>query len=352
MRNFIIFLSILLIPSYSFAFRVIEHSSRNFVLLDDHVVPGTNHKASELLDYNTVPNEVHTLELIREAGDTFINATWKLNTFYFAQAEVSHEHAHECRHHDYGHQQCSERQEFCWTDYEQRCGYEWEYRCHYYNGKRICRYEQVYRCYRYPVRRCIWQDVPITYYERHSHSGELPHFNYQISIPVKVIFPANAPLSGNRTERFTVEFDGETPTIRFENIAYFYTVDRIEEGDATYFIFLRATNYDEIADPENVSLTLGDSGVQWSWVVADDAYGLSNVASSYHLKVENCFLVICDKQIDHYAIAPFEIFSSPLRGNAVWSVVLDVERRSKFFNTPIKISHRYEYRDGELKRKN
>ncbi|OGQ34737.1 MAG: hypothetical protein A3F16_00015 [Deltaproteobacteria bacterium RIFCSPHIGHO2_12_FULL_43_9] len=352
MRLASLILSLVLIPSITYAYRVIEHPSRQFVLLEDRIVPGTDHKASELLDEKNVPDEVHSVELIREAGDQSIDATLRLNNFYFAAGDARHSHTHGCMHHEYPHQQCTERSEFCWTDYEDRCGYEWEYICRYYNGQRYCRYEQVYRCRRYPVRRCIWQDIPVTYYELHSHQGELPFFSTQTSYPVKVIFPNNAPLAGNRTERFTVEFDGENPTIRFDHVAYFYSVDRIEVGDVTTVIWLKATSRQELMDPNNITFTLDDKGSEWSWIVEDQIYGVADVKTTYHLKAESCFLVVCDKPIEHYVYAPFELFTPPLRNNAVWSVTLEIERSGKFLPTPLKFNFKYEYKDGGLRPKN
>lgn len=352
MRLASLIFSILFIPSLSHAYRIIEHPSREFVLLEDVLVPGTDHKASELLDDKNVPDEVHSLELIREAQDLFIDAVFKLNNFYFAHGQANHSHLHSCTHHEYPHQQCTERSEFCWTDYEDRCGYEWEYICRYYNGQRYCRYEQVYRCRRYPVRRCIWQDVPANYYELHMHRGEMPLFSTQSSYSLHLIFPQNAPLTGNRTERFTVEFDGTVPTVKFDHTSFLYSVDRYTVTNADVTIWLNATSRDELLDPTNVNLSLDDNGSEWSWVVEDQLYGIDNIRTTYHLKAESCFLLFCDKPIDHYAYAPFELFTPPLRSNAAWTVLFEVERSGRFLPTPLKFSFRYEYKDGELKRKN
>lgn len=346
MRLTLLILSFILIPYVSSAARVIEHPSRQYVLLADQEVPGTNHKASELLDENTVPPEVHSFEFIREAGDQSIEAAFRLNQFYFAFGSISLTHEHDCMHHEFSHPICTRQVEFCWTDYESRCGYEWEYICRYINGKRYCRYEEVYRCRQYPIRRCIWRDEPLSYFETHTHQGNLPHFDSQQSYGVRVVFPSNAPLSGNRTEKFTVEFNGNTPTIRFDNVAYFYFIDKVEQAPAGVTFWLSATSREELSRPSNVSLSLNYNTPDWSWRVEDLIYGIGGVTTSYHLVVQSCFLLFCDKVVDHNVTSPFELFTHPLNNTKTWSIQLDIERSGKFLPTPIRFYHRYEYKNG------
>src|SRR3990167_436157 len=344
-RIVVLFAPFLLFPSIAFSYDIIEHPSNFYVLLQNTQVPGTGHTADELLGDQYIPPEINSFEAIREPGDQVIYAAFKLNHFTFENGEARHEHSYQCRHHEYPHFECTTKTEFCWTEYETRCGYEYEYVCSWYNGQQYCRWEPVYRCRQYPVRRCMWTDTPVQYFEDHIHRGNLPFFDSQESIPVTIYFPSNAPLTGSRTETFSLKHDGKKAEIKFDQTAYFYSVERMETTTQGISIWLKAFSREELMDPRKVTLKV-DRGATWSWKADDLLYGAKGISTSYHLKVESCFLLFCDKPINHYSFSPFELFQPPLKDGAMWNILLEVERNGSLIGSPIRFSHSYQYKDG------